>query len=97
MVYFRSRSRYRPRLLLLRHCEALSTAVFSPHSLNVVTSCQCALLRTIARTAAAHAVVLRPSNGWASPLRQKPGDIENEDAPTCSCRLAGPYACQLDG
>jgi len=71
-------SRYEPYPEAELHPSADSTAVPSPHSLNVVTSWNCALDDAIAATWFFQRDRSRVSRGVASPFYQNPGEIVYE-------------------
>jgi len=84
-------SRYVPYLDDDAHSLADSTAVPSPHSLNVVISWNCAPDEAIAATWFDQREGSRVSRGDASPFFQNPGEIVYEYGDMSEDAEAGPY------
>jgi hypothetical protein len=74
-----------------------STAVPSPHSLNVVINWNCAVDDAIAATWFCQRETSRVSRGVLSPFFQKPGEMVYEYGAMSLVADAGPYWCQLAG
>ena len=79
------------------HSSADSTAVPSPHSLNVVTSWNWAVDDAMAATWFCQRARSRVKRGAVSPFFQKPGEIVYEYGDMSLVADAGPYWCQPAG
>src|SRR4051794_16763016 len=90
-----SASRYAPYPDGEAHCCALSTAVPSPHSLNVVTSWNRACDATMSRIELRHRWRSRGSRGAGSSAFANPGLIVYDHGAKLCVGVAGAYWCQL--
>jgi hypothetical protein len=74
-----------------------SMPVPSPHSFQLVTSCQSAVVAAILWTSASNRTGSRTSRGVGSATCQKPGETFIPCGRCCEYGVAGPYWCQESG